>query len=303
MTISWLWAVFTLAATVSQTFRNAMQRALTGPLGTVGATHVRFLFGLPFALVFLGLARLALGLPVPAPSPASLGWTALGAMAQIVATALMLASMRERSFVVSIAYTKTEPVQVALFGLIFLGERPTPTLILAIVIATAGVMLMSWPKSGPQSGPAGAQGHWRPAAMGVVSGGFFALSAIGFRGGVLALDTPSFVMAATTTLATGLAIQTATLTLYLLLFDRARLAAILRMWRQSLPAGFAGALASQFWFLAFALTSAARVRTLALVEVILAQIVSRRIFSEGVSAREWLGMALILIGVAILING
>ena len=302
MAISWLWAVFTLAATVSQTFRNAMQRALTGPLGTVGATHVRFLFGLPFALVFLGLARLALGLPVPAPNAASLGWTALGAMAQIVATALMLASMRERSFVVSIAYTKTEPVQVALFGLIFLGERPTPMLILAIVIATAGVMLMSWPKSGPKH-EAGAPGHWRPAAMGVVSGGFFALSAIGFRAGVLALDTPSFAMAATTTLATGLAIQTATLTLYLLLFDRGRLAAILRMWRQSLPAGFAGALASQFWFLAFALTSAARVRTLALVEVILAQIVSRRIFSEGVSAREWLGMALILIGVAILING
>ena len=37
----------------------------------------------------------------------------------------MLAAMGERSFVVTIAYIKTEPVQVALFGLIFLGEHVT----------------------------------------------------------------------------------------------------------------------------------------------------------------------------------
>ena len=36
-------------------------------------------------------------------------------------------------------------------------------------------------------------------------------------------------------------------------------------------AGFMGAFASQFWFLAFALTAAANVRTLALVEVLFAQ--------------------------------
>ena len=44
---------FTLIAAAGQTVRNAMQRELTATLGTVGATHVRFLFGFPFALVFL----------------------------------------------------------------------------------------------------------------------------------------------------------------------------------------------------------------------------------------------------------
>ena len=48
-----LWAVFTLIAAAAQTARNAMQRELTATLGTVGATHVRFLFGFPFALLFL----------------------------------------------------------------------------------------------------------------------------------------------------------------------------------------------------------------------------------------------------------
>lgn len=293
-----LWIPFTIVAALGQVARNAMQRSLTGPLGTWGATNIRFLFGFPFSLVFFAVVVMVTGDRVTWPVAAFWPWLLLGALSQIVATGLMLLAMNERSFVVTTAYLKTEAIQTAIFGFVFLGDHLTWLKVLAIFIATAGVVLTAL-RPGGEKGFA----ELRPTLIGLVAAGCFALSAIGFRGGVLALDTPSFVMAATTTLATGLAIQTATLTLYLLLFDRARLAAILRMWRQSLPAGFAGALASQFWFLAFALTSAARVRTLALVEVILAQIVSRRIFSEGVSAREWLGMALILIGVAILLNG
>ena len=53
MATPWLWAVFTVIAAFAQTLRNAMQRELTTSLGTVGATHVRFLFGLPFVLIFL----------------------------------------------------------------------------------------------------------------------------------------------------------------------------------------------------------------------------------------------------------
>jgi uncharacterized membrane protein len=63
-----------------------------------------------------------------------------------------------------------------------------------------------------------------------------------------------------------------------------------------------GALSSQFWYLAFALTTAARVRTLALIEVIFAQLVSLRMFREGVSRNELIGMSLIVIAVVVLIN-
>lgn len=297
MTLPWLWAVFTVTATLAQTARNTMQRQLTGPLGAVGATHVRFLFGLPFAILFLVAVALASGARPPAPGLVALAWTGLGAMTQIVATALMLSAMRERSFVTTIAYTKTEPVQVAVFGLAFLGDRLTGLGALAIVVATAGVLLMSWPDRRE-----GESASLRPALLGVASGGFFALSAIGFRGGVLALETPNFVLAATTTLVTGLAIQTLVLTVYLLIADRAALAAILRLWRPSMRAGFAGALASQFWFLGFATATAAQVRTLALIEVILAQLVSRKLFREGASAREALGMALIVVGCALILN-
>src|SRR5688572_14774707 len=106
----WLWAAFTVAAALAQTFRNATQRELTGTLGTVGATHVRFLFGFPFALVFLLIVASASGLPLPRPSLEFLPWILMGTLAQILATALMLAAMNERSFVVATAYIKTEPV-------------------------------------------------------------------------------------------------------------------------------------------------------------------------------------------------
>jgi drug/metabolite transporter (DMT)-like permease len=62
-----------------------------------------------------------------------------------------------------------------------------------------------------------------------------------------------------------------------------------------------GAFASQFWFLGLSLTAAANVRTLALVEVLFAQAVARRVFGQRVSAREATGMALVIAGVALLL--
>src|SRR5262250_2245019 len=303
----WLWAAFTLVAAAAQTVRNAAQRGLTGKLGTVGATHVRFLFGCPFALVFL-LALLGTGGMLPRPTLSFWPWLLDGALAQIAATALMLAAMEERSFVVAIAYIKTEPVQVAVFGLVFLGDAVTPMMAAAIVIATAGVIVMS--RKGASLGrlaradllpPGGGGGGWRPTALGLSAGACFALSAIGFRGAILSLHDPNFVMAATFTVTTGLAVQTALLTGWLVLRDRAVLTAIFRAWQPSLFAGFMGALASQFWFLGFATATAASVRTLALVEVLFAQAISRFAFGQRTSLQEGAGIVLIVIGVVLLL--
>ena len=293
---SWLWIVFTVAASGAQTARNAMQRDLIATLGTAGATFVRFLFGLPFALLFLALVSAASGVAPPTPGPTSLLWTGFGGVSQILATGLMLAAMREKSFVVAIAYTKTEPVQVALFGLLFLGDRVTGGMAAAIAVATLGVMLMSWPKRSADAAPT----SWRAAVFGLVSAAMFAFSAIGYRAGILALGAPNFVLGASTILALALAIQSALIVAGLAIFDRALLAGIFRAWRPSLLAGFMGALASQFWFLAFAIDTAARVRTLALIEMIFAQVVTKKIFQQKTSAREIAGMAIMIAGVVIL---
>src|SRR5215213_948098 len=190
---TFLWIPFTLLAAAGQTARNAMQRELTRALGTVGATHVRFLFGFPFALLFLAGVLMATGLALPVPPAVFWPWVLLGAGAQIIATATMLATMNDRSFVVTIAYIKTEAIQAAIFGLIFLGDVLTLPILAAILIATFGVVVMSLKGKGTMSG------GWQPIALGLFSGAMFALSAVGYRGAILSLEHPSFVLAATVT--------------------------------------------------------------------------------------------------------
>jgi drug/metabolite transporter (DMT)-like permease len=291
---AWLWAVFTLIAAAAQTARNAMQKELTVTLGTVGATHVRFLFGFPFAILFLAGVMLASGRPLPRPGLDYWPWLLDGAFAPILATALMLAAMGQRSFVVAYAYIKTEPVQVALFGLIFLGDALSVPIAVAILIATAGVMVMSVRPGVKLTEDV------RPVLVGIASGSMFALSAIGYRGAILSLHDDSFVLAATFTVTIGLMLQAALLSLYLALRDAAVLRAIARAWRPSLFAGFMGAFASEFWFLAFAITTAANVRTLGLIEVLFAQIISTFAFGQKTTTREGAGIALVVLGVGLL---
>jgi drug/metabolite transporter (DMT)-like permease len=290
---NWLWVLFTLIAAASQTVRNAAQRELTSTLGTIGATHVRFLFGFPFALVFLVVVLVATGVPLPSPPAVFWAWVLDGALAQMAATGLMLAAMNDRSFVVVYAYIKTEPVQAALFGLVFLGDIVTLPMAAAILIATTGVVIMAL-KPGTTLG-------LKATMLGLAAGAMFALSAVGFRGAILSLASPNYLMAATFTMVIGLTIQVALLSPYLLLRNPTVMRAILRAWQPSMLAGFLGALASQFWFLAFALATAASVRTLALVEVLFAQAISAFVFRQPTTRREALGIVLIVAGVGLLV--
>lgn len=276
-----------------------MQSSLTSVIGTVGATQVRFLYGWPFALLFLVAMAWISGETVPEMSKSAFAYLVVGALAQIGATALMLATMTQKSFSVTTAYIKTEPVLVALAGFLLIGDALTPLKLLAIVIATSGVLVISM-----KPGTAAAMlTDVKPALLGVLAGGLFGLSAIGFRGAITALDPgSSFYLRATTILVWGLCLQTIVLGAYLALFDRKAMLKSFTVWRQSLFAGFLGAFASQFWFLGFSLTSAANVRTLALVEIFMAQLVSRRLFSQAVERRELWGMALIVAGVALLLR-
>ncbi|MEN9760585.1 MAG: hypothetical protein RI906_411 [Pseudomonadota bacterium] len=291
----WYWIAFTVTAAAAQTGRNALQRELTAVLGTAGATQVRFLYGLPFGLAFCALVLWVTGERLPALSINVWLWALVGGLGQIAGTALMLAAMREKSFVVSTALTKIEPVWVAMFGLVLLGDALSPGLVLAIATATAGVLVMSWPAKGVD---------WslRPMLLGLSSGAGFGVAAIGFRAAIQAVPEASFVLAASVVVALGLSIQTTLLAGWMLVRERALLVAIARAWRPSLLAGLLGAFASQCWFLAFAVETAARVRTLALVEILFAHLVSRRLLSQNVSAREAMGLVLLIAGVVLVLN-
>jgi drug/metabolite transporter (DMT)-like permease len=294
--IASLWIPFTITAALGQVARNAMQRSLTGPLGTWGATNIRFLFGFPFSIVFFAVVIAVTGDHVPWPTAQFWPWLLLGALTQITGTGMMLLAMNDRSFVVTTAYLKTEAIQTAIFGFVFLGDHLTWLKVIAILIATAGVVVAALR---PGSGKGFAD--LKPTLLGLGAAASFALSAVGFRGAVIVVPGVSFVTAASYTLVFGLFVQTLVLTIYLLFRGPDVLRKILGLWRPSMLAGFMGAFASQFWFLAFALTAAANVRTLALVEVLFAQGVAYYSFKQPLSARELSGIVLIVIGVALLV--
>ena len=294
----WLWVPVTILAAALQTGRNAVQRGLTDQLGTLGATQVRFVFGLPFACLFFMLAWWAGDFVWPGANWSFIGFVLLGALAQIAATALMLAAMQMRDFVVVTVWTKTEPVQIALFGLLVLGDVLSWNGMFAISLATLGVVWMAWRPIGRNSPEGSSSSSLRPVLLGLAAAAGFAVAAVGFRGAILALPEGNFVVRASWTLVCGLTIQTIILAAWLSWRAPETWQRCLGAWRVSLWGGFLGAAASQAWFVGFALTTAANVRTLALIEVFFAQIVSRKLFQGQTTAREKLGMTLIVCGVA-----
>src|SRR5438552_12425305 len=296
LSVASLWIPFTIIAALGQVAGKAMQRSLTGPLGTWGATNIRFLFGFPFSIVFFVVVIAVSGDAVPWPTAAFWPWLLLGALSQIVGTGMMLLAMNDRSFVVTTAYMKTEAIQTAIFGFIFLGDHLTAIKVIAIVIATIGVVITALRPGGKKS-----YADLRPTVLGLGAAAVFALSAVGFRGAIITVPGVSFVTAASYTLVFGLFVQTLILSIYLLLRAPDVLKAIPGLWLPSMFAGFMGAFSSQFWFLAFALTAAANVRTLALVEVLFAQGVAYYSFKQPLSARELSGIVLIVVGVALLV--
>jgi drug/metabolite transporter (DMT)-like permease len=192
-----------------------------------------------------------------------------------------------------VGYSKTEALQVAVFGLVFLGDPITPLMIVAIVVGTIGVLLIS--PSDPERPFATLLSNWthRVALLGLASGTLFGLAAVGYRAGALALGDTPFVLAAAFGLVVAQTLQTVAMGAWMGYRQPAAIMPVFRAWRASLLAGGMGAAASAGWFTAMAIESVARVRTLALAELLFAGLVSLRYFDERLTPRELVGIALL----------
>lgn len=295
----WLWIPITVWAAFAQTLRNAAQRHLTADLGTLGATLVRFLYGLPFAVLWLAVVQVAEGAAIPTPNARFVFWVVASGVSQIVATALLLRVMAERNFALGVAYSKTEIIQVAVFGFVFLGDPVTVAAGLAILCGTLGVLLLSPADRARPFRTLLVGWTARPALLGLASGASFALAAVGYRGAALALKGAPFLMAAASTLVAAQLFQTFALGGWLAWRNPQIVARVLRAWRASLFAGFMGAAASAGWFTAMAIEPVAHVRTLGLVELLFSAIVSRRFFRERMTWLEIAGVILLTAGLVI----
>jgi drug/metabolite transporter (DMT)-like permease len=287
-----LWIPVTVFAAATQVARNAAQRSLMTGAGPWGATLVRFLFGLPFSIAFVLIALPFMSID-PRLSAAYLGWAALGGAMQIGATAALLVSMQRSSFALGAAFQQSGLPFAAILGLLFFGDSLEPHAWAGVLLATAGLLVLSWPKKS-----VGAHG-WTAAGLGTLSGFCFAISANAFRQASHSLDAAHPILSALVTVVVVQALQSAALTLWLAMRDRASLGAAVRSWRVSLGAGFFGAAASAGWFVALALAPAGLVRAVGVVEMPIAALAGRRLFAERVSPLQWIAGAVTAAGVAL----
>ncbi len=295
-----IWIPITVFAALAQTIRNAAQRHLVADLGTLGATLVRFLYGLPFAAVWLAVVLVATGVAIPAFGAPFVAWALVGGVSQIGGTALLLRTMEERNFAVGVAYSKTDVVQIAVFSAVLLGEMLNLRAMLAVVCGTLGVLLLSpASKERPLRSLVEGLGS-RSALLGIGSGACMALASVAFRAATHALGSSSFLLDAAVTLVVAQALQTLILGGWLWMRDRQVVLRTLSAWRPSLFAGLMGAAASAGWFTAFAIKPVTYVRTLGLIEIVFSYGVSRRFFREQLTPREIVAVALLALGVALI---
>lgn len=299
------WVLITVAAAFLQNVRSAMQKHLKGVMGTTGATFVRFGFGLPFAFLYLFVLWRVAGRPLPLPNGTFFLWTVIGGLAQIAATFLLVHLFSFRNFAVGTAYSRTEPAQAALFGLIFLGERASEGTLVAIAISVVGVMLISVARTTLSPRSLVTSVFSRTAGIGLLSGTFFGLSAVSYRSASLALapslPAPDYMMQASFTLGFVILLQTVVMLIWIVLREPAELKRIAAAWKPAFVVGFVGASASFGWFMAMTLQQAAIVKVVAQVEMLFTFASSFFIFREWINRLELVGCLLIVLGVVTLI--
>ncbi len=287
-----LWVALAVGAAFFQTLRSALQKRLTGTLSAWGATAARFVYAAPLAAALAAAlaAGLAAGQGLPGAGPGFWGYVLGGGLAQIAATGLLIHLFAYRNFTVATGFTKTEPVLVAIFGAVLLGDRLSAAAAAAIAVSLAGAALISFPR--------GARLRLdRAALMGIAAGGLFGLSAVAYRGATLELTDGDLWLRATVALAAVTAFQATACLLWLRLREPGQARRLLAGWRSGMQVGLAGMLGSLGWFAAFTMENAAHVRAVGQVEVVFMIGASILMFGERPSRREISGVALIALGV------
>ncbi len=296
-----LWIPLTIAGAFFQNLRSALQKHLKAHLSTAGATYVRFFYAWPFSLLYVwGLTHFG-GFEIPALNPTFFVYCLLGGASQILFTFLLVWLFSFRNFAAGTIYSKTETVQVAVLGLLILGDPLSIGAVVAIAISFIGVLALSVSETKITFGNLVTSLFEKPTLIGLACGAALGASVVFFRGAALSLGGEGFLIQAATALTVAVVIQSIVMGIYLALREPGQLSAVLVHWRPSLMVGISGALASIMWFSAFTLQNAAYVRALGQIELVFTMLVSAIYFREKIKGLELTGIFFIVAGILILV--
>jgi len=288
-----MWIAFTLLAAWFQSMRTAYQNSLSKQEGTLHATLARSLFGLPFVLVYGGFCYFLFGPLTTEISQTFYLIAGLGALAQILATYLMLYLFKQASFTSGTLFAKTEALLAALLAAAFLGDKLSWGAWLAIAIGVIGIGVLSFKHSHKKM-----QLLDKASLLGLASGFCFALTSVSAGYASSMLEGPVFTRAAFT-LAYVLALQSVLLWGIQMYQTKSLFIPFKKAFLLSNKVGCLSALGSIGWFTAFSLINPALVKTLGQIEVIGTLYYSKYRFKEALSKQEWIGGSLIILSVII----
>ena len=291
--MDFLWIPITLGAAFFQVVRTGLQKRLRDDLGDFGATWTRFGYALPFAVLYAGGVFVFVAAP-SAPSTAFYFWGLLAAVAQIIATALLLNALSRRRFAIGTLLAKTEALQIAVFGAVFFGETLRPGGWAGVALGGVGLAFIFFAREeGAATAPT-----WRTIlrdrslAAGLCSGALFALTALFARRAIFAFDDDVSPFAAAALILPALVLtQAILLGCWLWRVDRGVFAKMRALGALPLAVGATSAAGSAGWFTAFALAHPALVKTLAQIELPLALLWGRLVFGEKCARGEIVGIA------------
>lgn len=287
-----LWVGISLAAAVFQTLRFMLQKVMAKQtLSAAGATFARFLYSAPFVFVFTTIYLNQTGQAWPQMSIEFWLYAASGGLAQVLATICVVLVFKSRNFAVGITFKKTEVILAVLVGTVVLGDQISWQGFGVIILGLIGVLLLS---------SASDLGTWnwrhmfnRAAGLGLMSGGFFAISAVCYRGASLQLDLGDHWARAGVTLAVVTSMQLIGMAIWLYQRERGEITAV---WHARRVAGWIGIMSmagSFLWFTAFTLQNAAYVKAVGQIELILSLLVTVLFFKEKITLREWIGVTIL----------
>ncbi|GGX53334.1 membrane protein [Tateyamaria omphalii] len=295
-----LWIPISVAAAMFQTLRFMLQRQLSlGTLSASGATLARFLYSAPLIAVLIVLYMRSTGTVWPAFGPQFWMFAAVGGLAQILATVATVSLFKARNFAVGITFKKTEVIQAVLVGWIVLGDAVSWLGFAAIGLGLVGVLLLSAP-------PEPVRWDWRDMAnratgLGLAAGLLFAVSGVSYRGASLSLGLDDPIARAGLTLAAVTAMQTVAMVLWLRWRDPGQVRAVWSARKVAVWVGLMSMAGSFCWFFAFTLQSAAYVKAVGQIELVMSALVSVLLFREAITSREWIGMAVLLGSILLLV--
>lgn len=288
-----LWIPFTLMAAFMQSWRNAFQKRLSGDVDTLGVTLARFILALPMAAIYVALLFYQGDTTLPQLAFGFYLIIVLGAISQILATALMVKLFRLRNYAMGVGLAKSEAVIAAVLGALFFTAPLSPMAWCGVLIGGIAVWLMSVP---------GGIKHisWSTLLLGLASGLCFALTTLLVREASLMTQLP-FLQGAAYVLFWVLLVQTIVMLLWLLIRSPNTLRALWARPKLVFTISFCSFVGSIGWFTAMSLETVALVKTLGQVEIFFTLLISAKWFKEKLQRGDRWGLGLILIGAVLVI--